>query len=113
MNRDVHLVITGPDNDGYGDKVKQWIDEKNLNNRVTFTGMLTGKDKLEVLNDANVFVLPSYSENFGISVIEAMISGLPVVISNKVNIYRELSDNKAVKLLIVTRKRLLLVLSKF
>jgi len=92
---DIHLVIAGPDNDGYGEKVRNWIDERNLNSRVTFTGMLTGRDKLEVLYDSDMFVLPSYSENFGISVIEAMICGLPVIISNKVNIYRELLQNHA------------------
>ncbi|GAK41109.1 hypothetical protein TCA2_3600 [Paenibacillus sp. TCA20] len=92
---DIHLVITGPDNDGYGDKVRQWIEEKKIESHVTFTGMLTGLEKHQVLRDADVFVLPSYSENFGISVIEAMISGLPVIISNKVNIYRELLDHEA------------------
>lgn len=92
---DVHLVIAGPDNEGYGQQVKQWITSHNLNNRVTFTGMLRGEAKLEVLYDSDIFVLPSYSENFGISVIEAMICGLPVIVSNKVNIYRELMDNNA------------------
>lgn len=93
--KNVHLVITGPDNDGYGENVKKWIEERNLDSRVTFTGMLTGQEKLQVLYDADMFVLPSYSENFGISVIEAMICGLPVIISNKVNIYRELLKNNA------------------
>lgn len=91
----VHLVITGPDNDGYGDKVRKWIKERGLESKVTFTGILTGQEKLEVLYDSDMFVLPSYSENFGISVIEAMICGLPVIISNKVNIYRELLNNNA------------------
>lgn len=92
---DVHLVITGPDNEGYGTTVKKWISKKDIVNRVTFTGMLTGEEKLQVLSEADMFVLPSYSENFGISVIEAMLCGLPVIISNKVNIYRELLENNA------------------
>lgn len=95
VKNNVHLVITGPDNDGYGENVKKWIKERNLDSRVTFTGMLTGQGKLQVLYDADMFVLPSYSENFGISVIEAMICGLPVIVSNKVNIYRELLKNNA------------------
>lgn len=92
---DVHLVITGPDNEGYGQIVKGWIQDKGLRDHVTFTGMLTGQDKLEVLKDSDMFVLPSYSENFGIAVIEAMICGLPVIISNKVNIWHELIDHEA------------------
>ncbi|MGF7046298.1 glycosyltransferase involved in cell wall biosynthesis [Paenibacillus sp. DS2015] len=95
MKDDVHLVITGPDNEGYGETVKGWIQEKGIGDRVTFTGMLTGQEKLQVLKDSDMFVLPSYSENFGISVIEAMICGLPVVISNKVNIFRELIEYEA------------------
>ncbi|MCM3544954.1 glycosyltransferase [Priestia megaterium] len=90
QKEDVHLMIVGPDNEGYGAQVKGWIKENNIDNKVTFTGMLTGEEKLQALSVAEMFVLPSYSENFGISVIEAMIMGLPVIISNKVNIYREL-----------------------
>ncbi|HEY2493124.1 MAG TPA: glycosyltransferase [Paenibacillus sp.] len=95
LKDDVHLVITGPDNEGYGQTVKGWIEEKGLRDRVTFTGMLTGQEKLQVLKDSDMFVLPSYSENFGISVIEAMICGLPVIISNKVNIFHELIEHQA------------------
>ncbi|MGG0750481.1 glycosyltransferase [Priestia megaterium] len=90
QKEDVHLMIVGPDNEGYGAQVKEWIKENNIDDKVTFTGMLTGEEKLQALSVAEMFVLPSYSENFGISVIEAMIMGLPVIISNKVNIYREL-----------------------
>ncbi|MGF7046296.1 glycosyltransferase involved in cell wall biosynthesis [Paenibacillus sp. DS2015] len=92
---DVHLVITGPDNEGYGQIVKGWIQAKELQDHVTFTGMLTGQDKLAVLRESDLFVLPSYSENFGIAVIEAMICGLPVIISNKVNICHDLINHQA------------------
>jgi glycosyltransferase involved in cell wall biosynthesis len=44
---------------------------------------------------ASVFVLPSYSENFGIAVVEAMASGTPVVISDAVGIHREVADSRA------------------
>ena len=94
---DVHLVITGPDNEGFGDKVRGWLKEQGILGRATFTGMLLDKDKLSVLRDADIFVLPSYSENFGISVIEAMACGVPVIISDKVNIWREVVANGAGK----------------
>lgn len=86
---DAHLVLSGPDNEGYGEKVRNWLHREGVFDRATFTGMLTGEDKLSILQDADVFALPSYSENFGISVVEAMACGVPVVISDKVNIWRE------------------------
>jgi glycosyltransferase involved in cell wall biosynthesis len=88
--QDVHLVIAGPDNDGWGAHVRGWLAAASLSDYATFTGMLLGPEKLAVLRDADVFVLPSYSENFGIAVIEALACGLPVVISDRVNLWREI-----------------------
>jgi glycosyltransferase involved in cell wall biosynthesis len=86
---DVHLVIAGPDNEGWEARVRAWLAEEGMGARTTFTGMLLGPEKLAVLRDASLFVLPSYSENFGLAVVEAMATGLPVIISDKVNIWRE------------------------
>ena len=90
--QDVHLVIAGPDNEGWGARVRTWLSEEGVLGRTTFTGMLLGPDKLAVLRDASMFVLPSYTENFGLAVIEAMAAGLPIVISDKVNIWREVES---------------------
>jgi glycosyltransferase involved in cell wall biosynthesis len=68
---------------------------RDLTGKVTLTGMLQGDAKLAVLQDAEMLVLPSYSENFGVAVVEAMACGLPVVISDKVNIWREVESAKA------------------
>ena len=87
---DVHLVIAGPDNDALKPKVEGWLKAEGVLDKTTFTGMLVGEAKLAALTDANLFVLPSFSENFGIAVIEAMACGLPVLISDKVNIWREI-----------------------
>lgn len=91
---DYHLALVGPDDSNLVPGILQQLKQAGIetdgeNKRVTITGMLSGQDKLAVLNDADVFVLPSYSENFGIAVIEAMLCGLPVIISDKVNIWRE------------------------
>jgi glycosyltransferase involved in cell wall biosynthesis len=83
---DAHLVIAGPDDD-MADKTRGWLSAAGALDRTTFTGMITGDDKLAALADAAMFVLPSYSENFGIAVAEAMACGLPVVISDAVNIW--------------------------
>ncbi|HZE20615.1 MAG TPA: glycosyltransferase, partial [Desulfobaccales bacterium] len=93
--QDVRLVIAGPDNEGWGDRVRSWLNEQGVLDRTTFTGMLLGPEKLAVLRDANLFVLPSYSENFGLAVIEAMAAGLPVIISDQVNIWQEVQAGGA------------------
>ena len=87
--QDLHLVVAGPDDDGWGVRVKGWLQQEGIADCATFTGMLVGEEKLAALRDARMFVLPSYSENFGMAVIEAMACGLPVVISDRVNIWRE------------------------
>ena len=92
---DLHLLIAGPDQDGYGAKMRRWIAEEGIADRVTFTGMLLDRQKYVVLKGADIFVLASRSENFGIAVAEAAACGLPVIISNKVNIWKDLEDAKA------------------
>ena len=95
--QDVHLVIAGPDSEGWGDRVRSWLKDEGVLERSTFTGMLLGPDKLAVYRDASMFVLPSYSENFGLAVLEAMAAGLPIIISDKVNIWREVESAGAGK----------------
>jgi glycosyltransferase involved in cell wall biosynthesis len=89
---DIHLVIAGPDNSLFRPAVEGWLDAAGIRERTTFTGMLVGDDKLAALHDADLFVLPSYAENFGIAVIEAMACGLPVLISDRVNTWRDIKD---------------------
>jgi glycosyltransferase involved in cell wall biosynthesis len=74
---DLHLVIAGPDNEGYGMHVRKWLSREHVLTKATFTGILVGDDKLDLLRDAELFVLPSYAENFGLAVVEAMAAGLP------------------------------------
>jgi glycosyltransferase involved in cell wall biosynthesis len=93
--KDVHPVIAGPDNEGWGARVRTWLGEEGVLDRSTFTGMLLGPEKLAVLRDASMFVLSSYSENFGLAVIEAMAAGLPVIISDQVNIWGEVQACQA------------------
>jgi glycosyltransferase involved in cell wall biosynthesis len=57
--------------------------------------MLSGSLKWGALSVADAFVLPSHQENFGIAVVEALACATPVLISNKVNIWREIVDDGA------------------
>jgi len=90
----VRLVIAGPDENGYKSKIKSILKNEDILNKVIFTGMLSGNTKLAVLNRANIFVLPSYSEGFSMAVLEAMACGLPVIITGKCN-FPEVEKNKA------------------
>jgi glycosyltransferase involved in cell wall biosynthesis len=91
-HHDLTLVIAGPDNEGFRPTVEGWLSEAGMLEDTLFTGMLTGNDGLSVLRDADVFALPSYTENFGIAVVDAAASGLPVVISDAVNIHHEVTE---------------------
>lgn len=92
---DVRLVIAGPDNEGCCAKVRGWLEEEGVLDRVTFTGMVIGAARSSTYRAADVFVLPSYGENFGMVVTEAMAYGVPVVISNRVNIWRDIEQAEA------------------
>ncbi|MEM6501426.1 MAG: hormogonium polysaccharide biosynthesis glycosyltransferase HpsP [Cyanobacteria bacterium P01_C01_bin.89] len=58
-----------------------------LRDRTQITGFISGQRKQEILGNADVFVLPSYYENFGLAVAESMAAGIPVVISRGVHIW--------------------------
>lgn len=95
MGRIVHerpwtrLLIAGGSLDGYKAMVVSWIREKHLDANVTFVGFVEGNEKADVMAAADCFVLPSMNENFGVAVVESLASGLPVVISKNVYIWRE------------------------
>lgn len=89
------LLLAGADEKGYQSKVEAWIKKHHIGNRVRFTGELLGKDKISALTESNTFVLPSYSENFGMAVVEAMYCGLPVVITSNVGIAPYIEKAKA------------------
>jgi glycosyltransferase involved in cell wall biosynthesis len=97
---DAMLVLVGPDDRGYQRTVEELMAAHGVVDRVVLTGLLRGVDRLAALVDASFFVLPSYQENFGVAVVEALAAGLPVVISDQVNIHDEV---KAARVGAVTR----------
>ncbi|MDO6519625.1 glycosyltransferase [Zobellia uliginosa] len=81
------LIIAGPENHEYG-KAMQALAAASPN--ILFSGMLSGDAKWGAFYESEAFVLPSHQENFGIAVVEALACKKPVLISNKVNIWREI-----------------------
>ncbi|MCL0086751.1 glycosyltransferase [Thermodesulfovibrionales bacterium] len=91
---DIRLLIAGPDNDGYQAQVKKMLEIEGALDKVIFTGMLTGRKKLAALAGADLFVLPSYSEGFSMAILEAMICGLPIIITHPCN-FPEVAEARA------------------
>jgi len=85
-----NLVIAGPDEIGWRKELEALALRLGIADRITWTGMLRDTLKCGALSASEVFVLPSHQENFGIVVAEALACGLPVILSNKVNIWREI-----------------------
>jgi len=82
----VNLVIAGNDEESYLPELKRIARAEGIAHRVEFIGPVAGKQKWALLKHAALFVLPSYSENFGIAVLEAMASGCPVVVTPEVGL---------------------------
>jgi glycosyltransferase involved in cell wall biosynthesis len=91
----LYLVLAGPDQVGWEKYLCAHADRLGIASRVVFTGMLEGAMKQGALACAEAFILPSHQENFGMSVVEAMAAGVPVLISDRVNIWREIDEDHA------------------
>jgi len=87
------LVIAGPGIDtDYGLFITNLVKQNQLDDDVIFPGMLSGNSKWGAFYGCEAFILPSHQENFGIAVVESMACGKSVLISNQVNIWREISE---------------------
>jgi glycosyltransferase involved in cell wall biosynthesis len=84
------LVIAGDGDPEYVERLRQ-LASQSCGEKVIFTGWLDGTRKSAVLKGAALFVLPSYQENFGLSVVEAMTNRIPVLVSNRVNLSDEIA----------------------
>jgi glycosyltransferase involved in cell wall biosynthesis len=96
--RDLHVMVAGPcSHPEYLLKLKELAArcEAFSPGSVSFPGMLSGDLKWGAIRHAEVFVLPSHQENFGIAVVEALACGVPVLISRPVNIWREIESSGA------------------
>ena len=92
QSRDLHIVMAGPADDAYGVEMKALATSLGLERHITWTGMVSGDLKWGAFHSADAFILPSHQENFGIAVAEALACAVPVLISNQVNIWREVQQ---------------------
>lgn len=73
------VIIAGPDEEGHLDEIRLQIDSLGLAGDFEFPGLVIGDRKEALFAGADLFVLPTYSENFGIAVAEALARGVPVI----------------------------------
>ncbi len=92
---DAVLVMAGPDDEVDPAFSRSLREETEGKPGFFWPGMLTGALKWGALRAAEVFVLPSHQENFGLAVVEALACGTPVLLSDKVNIWREIEADGA------------------
>ena len=68
--------------DGETDKLKKIIEQESLGELIEFVGWVDGNQKIDLLNNSNVFILPSYNEGLPIAILEAMSYGLAIISTN-------------------------------
>lgn len=91
----LHLVMAGPDSIGCREALEALSVRLGIEDRVTWAGTLNDELKWGAIMSAEVLVLPSHQENFGMVVPEALACGKPVLISDRVNIWREVEASKS------------------
>ncbi|MFB6212834.1 MAG: glycosyltransferase [Candidatus Magasanikbacteria bacterium] len=96
---DCLLVIAGSGDDQHTKEMKDLVREQNLEDNVYFAGWVEGKQKTAAFKDADLFALSSYSENFGMAVVEAMYYKLPVLITPEVGVSKEVQRAQAGKII--------------
>ncbi len=90
-----HLVLAGSGDYDYMKRIIKMLHNVGITHCSTITGQLDNDAKFAALADADIFTLPSYGENFGLAVVEAMACGLPVLISDKVGIWQDIAKFEA------------------
>jgi glycosyltransferase involved in cell wall biosynthesis len=95
VSPDVELVMAGPDQVGWMDELKGLAHRLGVGRHIHWPGLLTGPAKWGALKGAEAFILPSHQDSFGVAVGEALGCGTPALITDKVNIWREVDAGGA------------------
>jgi glycosyltransferase involved in cell wall biosynthesis len=90
-----HLCLAGAGEPNYLKHLQTLIASLGLTAQTSLTGFVAGRDKEILLQGSDIFVLPSFSENFGVAVAEAMAAGLPVIITPDIQIAPDIARAKA------------------
>lgn len=92
---DFYLILAGSGEPDYLEYLQDKISSGNLENNVTFAGFVAGETKDLLLQGADLFVLPSFSENFGLAIAEAMAAKCPVIVTKGIQIAPQIADYEA------------------
>ena len=93
--RTMRVVMAGPTGFAYADELKSLTEQLGVADSIYWTGMLQGAEKWGAFQSAEIFILPSHQENFGIAVAEALSARVPVLIAHPVNISPEIAADGA------------------
>ncbi len=92
---EVQLKIAGQGEKEYEAELQALVKRLKISDNVEFVGFLQGEAKFQALAEADVFVLPSYHENFSLAAAEALAAGLPVIVSDQVGIAQDVANASA------------------
>ena len=94
-NKEYILLIAGDINNKYAKTLIQKVKDRNNSKKIIFTNFLKGEIKWGAISNAASTILPSHGENFGVSVVESLLVGTPVICSNKVGTSKQIKDSNA------------------
>ena len=95
LEQDFHLIMAGSGEDDYVNQLHNLVKDNGLAECSSFVGFVSGRNKDLLLQGSDIFVLPSFSENFGIVVAEAAIASLPIIITPGVQIASDIAAAEA------------------
>ncbi len=98
IQNDWELIIAGWNQGEYGNKLKSYIEQNKLINSVFLVGPVFNEEKEDLFLKSDAFILPSYSEGFPISVLEAWSYKLPVLMTKECNIPQAFINNSAIEI---------------
>ncbi len=90
---DCRFLIAGTGEPDYEQQLRDLVQKRELGDRVAFVGFVSGRDKLSLYEAADVFVLPTFQENWGFVLVESLACGTPVITTRAVDIWPELQSS--------------------